>query len=806
MTAWSSEKISATINQTYIEKELGSKKHQDTLHSVLAFGDSLTDDTYLDWIVERSPRFFLILNDIGVPDKIFEIIDRSFDDDDLPLSQDALWELNLFGTTSETLDKKFYRHQFYFLIKELEPGGHVDYGSSEVVPVEPSLRKPAIASSARFTDRVFTRDRLYTRKKIPASSDHGIDRIRFMMHLKNIAAIQHRHLVTVWATYAQDDFNFVLLTPSPDITLKHILEENDPGKQFKCLEKHERRLILLTWIHCLTSGLAYLHSKGFTHKAIRPSTISIDRDNTIYLNDYNALKVLDVDESPNFYRGEMYDHAPPENWLRKPCLHETTPLKTVLPGGGRTSRRLPKAPSSHSDSRCASLTGALDSSSYAASRSHSSSGSSSNPRPRNALITTFAPPDTTPTSLPNKHFPADIFSLTTVLLTILSRLLGHSPKSFASHRSRLNRQAGRGNAPPDASFHKNLQQVEKWMGTLEKEAGQKEKKDMRLWGAVTEIVKICRGGMQKEPQARVSAKELERSVLGWVDYGIGRRRKCSCSEADGEANKPEEPNPILAAQRDSILSWSKISERLSNGAESGNIPPSTSVHPRRSLGQRLSLDRAPELRRSRHTQSSSNSISGRLSSLGHTTAVEPTSPTIKMPPSTAHNIVRKGNLPQHISKQCKGDRPTVIHQSRSTYPIRQPSSKASLRLQPRPICEEEIYSERSIAHEIPLTEGYEDAKYRHPVIHGIPIHEEEEEEDGNDDDDAYAEDGIADTEIIGCASYAHETEVWGLGNALDEREAKKVEGPGSPRARDGKLPRVDWPLPLGTLTFEPIVR
>ena len=807
MTAWwSNERISASVNQTFIEKELGSKKHQDTLHRVLAFGDGLTDDTYLDWILERSPRFFLILNDIGVPERIFDVIDRSFDDDDLPLSQDALWELNLFGTTSETLDKKFYRHQFYFLIQELEPGGHVDYGTWEVVPVEPFIKKPAIASSVQSTDRVFAQDSLYTRKKIPISNDHGIDRIRFIMHLKNIAAIQHRHLVTVFATYSQDDFNYVLLTPSTDITLKHVLEDKEQAKQFKCLEKHERRQTLLTWIHCLTSGLAYLHSKGFTHKAIRPSTISIDSNNVIYLNDYSALKILDVDESPNPYSGELYDHAPPENWLRKPCLHETAPLKTYLPGGSRTSRRLPKPPpsSSQSDSRRPSLTAGFESMSHTASRSHSSSGSSTNQRPRNALITTFAPPDTTPTTHPNKHFPSDIFSLTTVLLTLLSYLLGHSPKSFASHRSRLNRQAGRGNAPPDASFHKNLKQVEKWIDMLAKEAGQKEKKDMKLWGAVAELVKICGHGVRKEPHARISANELEGQVLGWVDYGIGRRRKCPCSEADREAGEPEKPNKILAAQRDSVLSWSKISERISEGMEKEGTGPPTAIRPRRSLSLRLSLDRAPELRRSRQTRPSS-SMNGRISSLGQTTEEEPSSPTtLSRHSSTVRKIIQKQTSPQANRKQSNGEsRPAVVHHGRSSYRIRPPSRQIPSH---RSIREEEEDGHPGAPTHEEASLGHYDDVYHHAVIHGIPIYEDDHDGDVNS----------TDAETVGRASYANES-VWGLGNALEDEEdldkddadvrffgdRNAAKGNGYGTATDmEKYDRLDWPLPLGTLTFD----
>lgn len=537
MTAWwSEERINDTVKQEYIERELGSKKHVHTLHGVLAFGDGLTDDTYLDWILEKSPRLFLILNQIGVPEKIFEVIDRSFADDDLPLSQDALWELNLFGGKSETLDKKFHREQFNYLVQELEPGGHVDYGTWEIVPVETIAKRPGIPTSQASTDKVHVQQKVYTRKKVARFGDNGIDGVHFVMHLKALTTIQHNHLVSVWATYSQDNYNYILLSPPAELTLRSFLDE--PPKAFKLMEKHERRNTLLTWIHCLTSALSYLHDRGFTHQFIRPSTIFVDPRNIIFLNDYGPLKALDAEDSNKSYSNELYDYSAPEKWLRKPCLHETTPLKTYLPGGGRTSRRIPKPapPNPKAALQLPSTPKDMKESKFFLTRTDSksaSSGSSTNARPRNALITTLAPTQRessiSPSSLNNKRaHAADIFSHTTILLTLLSQILQHTPKSFASHRSRLNRQAGRGNAPPDSSFHKNLAQVDKWIDMLAKEAGQREKKDMKFWGAVVEVVQVCRLGIKKEAKERISANEMEHKIAGWVDWGLARKRKCDC--------------------------------------------------------------------------------------------------------------------------------------------------------------------------------------------------------------------------------------------------------------------------------------
>ena len=539
MTAWwSNERISATVNAAYVERELGSKNLVEKVHCVLAFGDGLTDDTYLDWILERSPRFFLILNEIGVPEKIFEIIDKSFADDDLPLSQDTLWELNLFGGKSETLDKKFHREQFNFLIQELEPGGHVDYGDWAVVPVEPFVKRPGIAKA---NDKVYAHGNLYTRKKIAAFDDNSIDEVQFITHLKSLSTIHHPHLVSIWSSYSQENLLYVLLTPATEITLKSFLEEQP--KAFKSLDKAERRETFLTWTHCLAAALAYLHDRGFTHQTIRPSTITVDHNNKIYLGDYSALKSLDTEDSPNSYNGELYDHAAPENWLRKPRLHETPALKTILPGGGRTSRRIPKDPTTERKTSLP-LPSMPVNTTRTSSKSGSSGSSTHTSRPRNALITTFTPIErrtsivSSITSRSSKLEAADVFSLTTILITLLSMILQHTPKTFASHRSRLNRQAGRGNAPPDASFHKNLNQVAKWLDILAKEAGQREKKDMKFWGAVGENVKLCRFGIKKEAKERMVAKELNHKIGGWVEWGLGRKRRCTCEVARETSVQP----------------------------------------------------------------------------------------------------------------------------------------------------------------------------------------------------------------------------------------------------------------------------
>lgn len=531
---WSDERIRATVNREYVCREIGSSKRLlEQLHRPLSFGQGLTDDTYLDWIIQKGKRLFLTLNDVGVPESIFQVLDKSLDDEDLPLSEDALWELNLFGGKSETVDKKFFKQQFKFLVRDIEPGHHVDYKDGEFVPIEPVSRRPSVSGNS-WIDKVHVGERLYTRKKVSTSGDTGIDRVHFVMHTKALHEIRHPHLVCLWASYTQNEFSFMLLTPSVEISLKTFLEEQP--KSFKQLAKSERHEILLKWTHCLASALAYLHNRGLTHQSIRPSSISVSYDNTIHLSDFAALRALDQQESSTPYKAEIYDHAAPENWQRKACLHETSPLKTIPPGGGRTMRRLPTMP----DATPRSGSVSTNVSHRRTSSQTASSSSSSASRRRNALITTFAPPSLTG----NPSFPADVFSLSTILLHLLSLLLGHSPKSSAAHRSKHNRLAGRGGAPPDASFHKNLQRVGSWMDDLQHQAKDKErifrkakvkgKGESTFWASVGGTLGVCRDGLRKEAMDRIDANRLEKEVRKWLDKGLGTGRRWCCRGEDEE--------------------------------------------------------------------------------------------------------------------------------------------------------------------------------------------------------------------------------------------------------------------------------
>ena len=558
---WSSDRIEATATPEYISRKLPAKK-QSALHQPLAFGQGLTDDTYLDWILSRSRKLFLILNDVGCAEHIFDAVDKSFDDDDLPFDEDAIKELKL---GNGALDKKFARRQHAYNVQELPEGSHVDYAEDDIVPIDPvpKVKGMPLASSL---DRVTMGRKSFSRRRLSLGEESGIERVHFVLHFKSLERLKHPHLVNVWATYIFQEQGYILLNPYCELNLKSFLE--DPPKGFKNLPKPEQREILFRWIYCLSSALASLHENGYAHQAIRPANIYIDSNYNIILGEYAALGALD-DKEPA-YEKDAYENAAPEQWQRRATLQETNPLRSTLQGGGRTGRRIkaqkrwsqdsslsppPLSANSSLDSNKRSSTFTANTIPSSSSRSSqlpapsitpttlttSSSSSSSQPtnscRPSHTIISTvsYRQPSAARTLYDQSPlFPSDIFSLSTIILQVLSLVASIScqssklsPSSLRSHLGKHNRTAGRGGAPADSSFHANLRQVSIWLDLLAQAAEKPSRKLPRLrrssaksrssdgsgdeaeawrWrGALGCLVDLIRPGLAKIPDERFSA-------------------------------------------------------------------------------------------------------------------------------------------------------------------------------------------------------------------------------------------------------------------------------------------------------------
>ncbi|KAL2069828.1 hypothetical protein VTL71DRAFT_14507 [Oculimacula yallundae] len=517
---WDEERIESTVDRQFVLSKLRPDE-QARLDEPLGFGDGLTDDTYMEWIELKAKRIFLILVDLGVPDQIFGVVDDSWDDDDLPVPFDQVERLRLTFDKDEKLEKKFFHRQFLYLLRNVQKGEHLYYDDEEVVPLELAEKRPVGAVTGLTqsnVDKVHLPGRpddIFVRRRIPLGTTAGrMPQEEFLSGLEAMRLVEHDHLTTLWASYIHQGSGYLLLTPVVESSLKSFL--NVTPQSYKILAKQDRRILLLNWIHCLAAAIAFLHDRGLAHKNIKPSNVLFDVDNHIFLSDFSIFGA----EKSGFDK-ETYDHQAPEQTTRQ------TPVG--LSSRPSTSRR------SGTPGNTFGFSAAQQS--YLASNDSTSiytSSSVSGSTPSTGSCAQIVYPA-------GKHDPqkADIFSLGTIFLEIMTFLMKRTSRNFASHRSSKNKTPGRGGGLPDSSFHKNPRQVESWMSLLAKEGRKKEDKIFR---SVSHILALIEKMMNPIPDERPSAHDVQEKIYCiLIEFcGIGpsatSRGRIHCTMRESEDN------------------------------------------------------------------------------------------------------------------------------------------------------------------------------------------------------------------------------------------------------------------------------
>jgi serine/threonine protein kinase len=336
---WTDDRIDATVDEAFILAQL-TPDERTLLGQSISFGGGLTDDTYRDWILDRAKKFFLILVEIGVPDQIFGLVDESYDDADLPITLSAVPDLRLTQDPDRNLDKKFYKTQFKFLIRNITEGQNLQYTEEETIPVEPVGLKAGIVPLGKdVTDKVrlaTSHHAVFARKRVPLNQPpNHVSEADVLAEISSLRKLVHQHLASIYASYSHGDSIYVLLTPASEYTLKSFIA--DPPKHFDNLPKSERRDILINWPHCLANGLDWLHAKGLAHGAVRPSNVLVDAHFRIFLGQGEAFNI--THSSIKADDVETYQYAAPERWKRSAKVQTSGPGKVALPSGGRTGRR-----------------------------------------------------------------------------------------------------------------------------------------------------------------------------------------------------------------------------------------------------------------------------------------------------------------------------------------------------------------------------------------------------------------------------------------------------------------------------------
>ncbi|KAK1816040.1 hypothetical protein LTR12_009543 [Friedmanniomyces endolithicus] len=652
---WTDERIERKVTRSFVVSKLRGEERQ-FLDKPLAFGEGLTDDTYMEWILAHAKRLFLVLTEIGVSDQIFGCIDDSWDDDDLPIPLDAIKKLELAYENDENLNRKFYDTQFVYLLRELKAGTHIEYGPNEHIPMEyVNTLPPAVTLQSwdrvHFPGRpeeVFMRRKYALTDKDTGQTYHN----SFSRDLQRAKALRHEHIAGLWGSYVAEDAGYVLSDFVGEHTLATFIDHRTPSQLLR-VSPSERPILLLEWMHCLADALASLHHRGVPHAAIRPSHILIDHDNRIAFADVGSVRTFQRGKKP--YQTETYDYAAPESQTCKaPFLLTSSPPKSSLSAFGKFRKMSSSTSNSSTSSSTGSsirsnslritvpgtpmtppssagrsnslstILGPMSPSSFSRSSSSSFRNFSRHIRNESCSSPTFpkSPMSLTPvTILPRPSTVAsgslcdipdappemsDIYSLGCVFLDILTFMLRGKLVEFVRFRStRLQASENRKRSRTDQSFHCNPDKTEAWLDVLREDSQRLGAAGNQVYRGVPALLDLVRRMLLPNALLRPTAVEVRDRIQDVLVDQCGIERLC-CAGREWDVS----PMPALSMRDSFSIATATIG---SPGSKFGDDPHNDSVcGDQRSV---LARTESEPVLSSRRTSSASNAKARQRSSL-----------------------------------------------------------------------------------------------------------------------------------------------------------------------------------------------
>ncbi|KAF1941126.1 kinase domain-containing protein [Clathrospora elynae] len=493
---WTEERINEKVTNEFVRLRL-QPHERERLTQPVGFGD-LSDDTYIEWIMEKARRLFLVLTEIGEADRIFTVVDKSWDDDDLPLEMDDIEQLSLSNRRDSHANARFYHTQFTFLLRELRDGVHIDYAPNEEVPLEHVMNLP-VAVGLQGWPRVHLPKKpkdIYVRRRFPLGSPETPDAFEqdFILDVESARMVGHDHFAPVWASYTAKGAGYIVTNFVGQHTLRSFIDHRNPA-QYQKLLKPDRRWLVLNWLHCLADAIATLHQNGFCHSAIRPSNILIDEENEIAFSDIGSLETFQKDKKPDAM--DAYIYGAPEAHINLDSFDPNTTAPAPIVPSIRKISMISKS-SSGSSSSSGSQRQKLIKSPTTDLSGFNFGFKRSKPEPKQR-------------SRVHETEKADVFSLGCVFLEIVTFMMKKKPHEFVKHRtSKQKTNIGGKNSRTDSSYHVNLEKVDTWIDILEKASFENDDDAFR---AIPHILNLVRNMLSKAPIVRPSARDVRDRIF-----------------------------------------------------------------------------------------------------------------------------------------------------------------------------------------------------------------------------------------------------------------------------------------------------
>ena len=140
--------------------------------------------------------------------------------------------------------------------------------------------------------------------------------------IKTLSRLRHRHIVSLVDWHVAKDSMELLMSPAADNNLMSLLNaDKETGRYTSEPRLREPAMIerVVTWMSCLSSALAYMHSAGVTHGDIKPHNILISGSHA-WLGDFGTAEFEreSVEGLVSASRWATPMYCPPEVQSRRP--------------------------------------------------------------------------------------------------------------------------------------------------------------------------------------------------------------------------------------------------------------------------------------------------------------------------------------------------------------------------------------------------------------------------------------------------------------------------------------------------------